>query len=319
MKNKAVTFFLIGMALLIAGVIAVEYLSNHPGRQKANPYAYDMASQTEVPEEMILYRESRNFKLNLENPAALSYADGRLVAAGDRRIVAIDLSGEILHEFTVPIDPVCIKASGDRYFVGGGDQILALDTAGSLVSTFSGLSENSVITSIDVAGEKVFAADAGKRVVYRFTKEGVKETEFEGKSGDDSNHGFIVPSPCFDLLVNPFCELWIVNPGKHALENYTFDGVLRGFWTSSFSGVKGFSGCCNPAQIASLPDGNFVTAEKGVVRIKEYKASGELVGVVAAPVKFTEDQKAPDLVCDEEGRVYVLDPFKKMIRVFEKK
>ncbi len=186
------------------------------------------------------------------------------------------------------------------------------------MATFEGLYDNSVITSIDVAGEKIFAADAGKRVVYRFNKQGTKELEFEGKSGDGSTHGFIVPSPCFDLVISPFDELWVVNPGKHALENYTFEGELRGFWTSSFSGVKGFSGCCNPAHVATLPDGNFITVEKGVIRVKEYKPSGELVGVVAAPAKFEEDQHVPEVACDEEGRVYILDPLKKMIRVFEK-
>ena len=49
MKNKAITFFLIGMALVIVGVIVADYLLKHPGRQQANPYAYDMDSQLEVP------------------------------------------------------------------------------------------------------------------------------------------------------------------------------------------------------------------------------------------------------------------------------
>ena len=318
MKNKAITFFLIGMALVIVGVIVADYLLKHPGRQQANPYAYDRDSQLEVPEEIILYKESRNFKLNLDHPAAISYAEGKLVVAGDRKIVVLDLAGKLISEAPVDMDPACVKALGDRFYVGGGNLIVSLDATGTLVSSFSGLAENSVITSIDASGEDIFAADAGRRVVCRFGRDGVKELEFEGKSGDNSNHGFIVPSPFFDLLVNSFDELWVVNPGKHALENYTYDGELRGFWNASLAGVKGFSGCCNPAHIATLPNGNFVTAEKGVVRIKEYKASGEFVGVVAAPAKFGEDQKAPDLACDEEGRVYALDPGKKMIRVFEK-
>ena len=83
--------------------------------------------------------------------------------------------------------------------------------------------------------------------------------------------------------------------------------------------IKGFTGCCNPANIAFLPDGNLVTSEKGIVRIKEYKPSGEFVGVVAAPSKFEGGELAPDIVTDEQGRVYALDKDRKMIRVFEKK
>ena len=70
---------------------------------------------------------------------------------------------------------------------------------------------------------------------------------------------------------------------------------------------------------AFLPDGNVITSEKGIVRIKEYKPSGELVGVVAAPSKFEGGELAPDIVTDEQGRVYALDKDRKMIRVFEKK
>ena len=83
--------------------------------------------------------------------------------------------------------------------------------------------------------------------------------------------------------------------------------------------TEGFSGCCNPAHFAFLPDGRFVTSEKGLVRVKTYKPSGEFDAVVAAPVKFAEEGKAPDLAADAAGNVYVLDFDKKMIRVFEPK
>lgn len=83
--------------------------------------------------------------------------------------------------------------------------------------------------------------------------------------------------------------------------------------------TEGFSGCCNPAHFTFLPDGRFVTSEKGLVRVKTYKPSGEFDGVVAAPVKFNEEGKAPDIATDAAGNVYALDFDKKMIRVFEPK
>jgi len=175
-----------------------------------------------------------------------------------------------------------------------------------------------MITSIDVFDDKIYIADAGRRVVYRFNVNGEKELEIDGRTEGDNAHGFIVPSPNFDLAVNSFGELWIVNPGKHALENYSPEGKLRGWWTSSFSDVKGFSGCCNPAHFTFLPDGSFITSEKGMVRIKEYKPSGEFVGVVASPAKFQGQEHAPDVVADENSTVFAFDKHKKMIRVFVK-
>jgi hypothetical protein len=83
--------------------------------------------------------------------------------------------------------------------------------------------------------------------------------------------------------------------------------------------TEGFSGCCNPAHFTFLPDGRFVTSEKGLVRIKTYKPSGEFEGVVAAPSKFKNEGEAPDIAADSNGNIYALDFDKKMIRVFEAK
>jgi len=113
--------------------------------------------------------------------------------------------------------------------------------------------------------------------------------------------------------------LWVVNPGMHSLENYTEEGNLREHWNNTSMMTEGFSGCCNPAHFTFLPDGRFVTSEKGLVRVKTYKPSGEFEGVVGPPVKFAEEGKAPDIATDAAGNVYALDFDKKMIRVFEKK
>jgi hypothetical protein len=105
----------------------------------------------------------------------------------------------------------------------------------------------------------------------------------------------------------------------HSLENYTEDGNLREHWNNTSMMTEGFSGCCNPAHFTFLPDGRFVTSEKGLVRVKTYKPSGEFDAVVAAPIKFTNEGKAPDIATDAAGNVYALDFDKKMIRVFEPK
>ena len=177
--------------------------------------------------------------------------------------------------------------------------------------------EDSYITAVSAYEGNIFVADAGLRKVYRYSEDGELITEFEGKKGDEVVHGFIVPSPYFDLGVNQFGELWVANPGMHSLENYTFDGDLRGFWEYTSIEIEGFSGCCNPAHFAFLDDGSFVTSEKGLVRIKIHKPSGELKSVVAAPAKFKDEGEAPDVAVDIMGNVYALDFDKKIIRVFE--
>jgi len=119
-------------------------------------------------------------------------------------------------------------------------------------------------------------------------------------------------------MVNQFGELWVVNPGMHAIENYTDDGKLRGFWEKSSMNIDGFAGCCNPAEMTIQADGSFITSEKGMVRIKVYDPSGELRSVVAGPDKFMEEGKAPEVAVDNNGVIYALDFDKNTIRIFEK-
>jgi hypothetical protein len=143
--------------------------------------------------------------------------------------------------------------------------------------------------------------------------------QFEGKSEAGQLHGFIIPSGCFGLAVSPEGELWVINPGKHALELYSHEGSLVRFWQNASFGPDGFSGCCNPVHIAILPDGSFVTSEKGIVRVKIHKPFGDLEGFVADPSEFEGSVIAPAIAVDDEGRIFILDFNRNSIRVFEKK
>jgi hypothetical protein len=105
----------------------------------------------------------------------------------------------------------------------------------------------------------------------------------------------------------------------HALENYTDDGILRGFWEATGMKVEDLTGCCNPAQMTVDAEGNFITSEKGVVRIKKYKASGEFLGVIAEPDKFPQGIHAPEVIVTDDNKIVALDFDQKMIRFFEYK
>jgi hypothetical protein len=62
-----------------------------------------------------------------------------------------------------------------------------------------------------------------------------------------------------------------------------------------------------------------VTSEKGWVRVKVYGPGGELESVVAGPDRFDEETLQPDLALDSKGRVLVLDPKRRRVRVFEER
>ena len=78
---------------------------------------------------------------------------------------------------------------------------------------------------------------------------------------------------------------------------------------------------------ALLPDGGYVTCEKGLTRVKVYDPEGNFVAVVAGPEQFVEAGHACDVsancqtggldvAVDPQGRILVLDPLAGDIRVY---
>jgi DNA-binding beta-propeller fold protein YncE len=274
---------------------------------------------TKVDSSMIHYKESRNFKINFDTPTAISHFNNRIYVAGDKKLQIIEPSGKLFKEINLDDQPGCIFPTPDHILIGFKKSIEIISPEGKKMNGWDSFEDSTVITSIAENNGNIYVADAGKRKVWKFDVDGKKVGEIEGKTGNEQIHGFIVPSPYFDLAFNPENELWIVNPGKHSLENYSTDGVLKSFWENQSVKIEGFSGCCNPAHFTFAPDGSFITSEKGLVRIKKYKPSGEFDCVVAPPSDFQPSGHAPEVAVDEKGNIYALDFDRKVIRYFIQK
>ncbi len=318
MKNKAVIIFLIILSLIVVAIIVGDFKSTRPDKQGENPFDLNVNEYRDVAPELITYKETKNFKLDFEELDGLDVSNQYIYIAGDSVVQVIDFNGQLVKEIVLKDDPYCIAVSENQVYVGNENTVFVFSLEGELLTTLGPFTENSVITSIDAYEEHLFIADAGARRVYHFVNL-EKINDIEGKTGEEALHGFIIPSPYFDVKVNSFGDLWVVNPGKHALENYSFEGDLRSNWTATAIQIEGFSGCCNPAHFTFLEDGSFITSEKGLVRIKIYEQSGKFKSVVAAPNKFKEDGHAPDIAADSAGNIYALDFDSKMVRVFELK
>jgi hypothetical protein len=319
MKNKGIIIFLIILSVLIIAVIVGDYMTGRPNKSNPNPFEFSVDEFKNVDSTLIHYKESKNFKLGFAEPAAITIEADKIYLAGDNKLQVIELTGKLITEIGFSGKPGTLEITKENIYVAINNQIVVYNQDGTLLKEWGSPGGNVLITAISAAENMVYVADAGKRKVYKYTTDGELLLEFDGKAAEGVLHGFIIPSGFFDLDINPDGDLWVVNPGMHALEQYTAEGQLREHWNKTGIMIEGFSGCCNPAYFTFLPDGRFVTSEKGLVRIKTYKPSGEFEGVVAAPVKFADEGRAPDIATDSEGNIYALDFDKKMIRVFEPK
>lgn len=319
MKGKYIGAFLIVLVLVIVAMIVFD---NKPDRADTtsylttNPFEKDIEAYQNVNDSLITHVEKKQIPLHVKTPKAIGYKDGRIYLMADDFLQIIRTDGkEVLKTKLEATVKTFTILKNNAVLVACTDHLVLLDSKLHELNR-SKLVPEANFSAVASNGSLAFVADAGKKQVLVYDAELNQIRSFLGESGVSDRHGFIVPSAHFDLGVNDDLELWVANPGMHALQNYSDEGKLRGSWNNSSFDIDGFSGCCNPFHIAFQRDGSFVTSEKGLVRIKIYEPYGMLRSVVAAPSSFSNGTKAPDLALDENGSVLALDFDRKMIRIF---
>jgi len=333
-KNPLIAASLLVAAILIvAGIVAVrvamEHFTNLPtaadsdeATARADEEAALKAAEP-ITQAMIGYRETAGFAVALRQPRALAVdADSQVYVGGDKAVVRYSGDGKKLAEIALQGEPRCLAVGGPEHvhpgqlYVGMEDRVEVYDPRGKLVKAWESRGPEAVFTSIATTDKEVWVADAGNRLVWRFDGAG----RLLGPVGqpDPSQHlpGFQITSHYFDLAAGTDDLVYVVNPRMMRVEGYTHQGEFETAWGKGSSSVADFFGCCNPAQLAVMSDGSFVTAEKGMPRVKIYSRDGRFQTVVAGPSQLTDTPA--DLAADRRGRVLVLDGRAMKVRVFEK-
>ncbi len=330
---KTLVGLLVGLAVIVA-IIAVVQLdtTGKKGSGLGEEFVYDINDLTKIDPNLILYEESAQ-RISTAFNTARAIAVGpehRIYIAGDQAIRVFAESGNLLSEIKLAAAPGCLTVAGDdKIYIGLKDHVAVYDGQGRQLANWQSLGDDAVLTSIAVSKNDVFVADAGNRIVLRYDTTGNLIKRIGQKDSGKNVPGFVIPSPYFDLAVARDGLLRVVNPGRHRIEAYTFDGDLEFWWGKFSTDLEGFCGCCNPVNFAILEDENFVTCEKGLIRVKIYNAGGAFVGVVAGPEQlvkgstsriclFPEDCRSGgfDVAVDSRGRIFVLDTIQNVVRIF---
>lgn len=168
----------------------------------------------------------------------------------------------------------------------------------------------SVVTDVVREGKEQWVADSGRRVI--------RHTAADGSVAVIGQKQLILPSPHLRLALKPDGNLLVNNPGRLRVETYSPTGKLIGQFGRPGVDIEGFSGCCNPIDVAVLPDGRIVTAEKGLPRVKVYTPDGKLDSVVATPSDLSR-QAVPQVAVTRQGEVLVLEARAGVVKVFAPK
>ena len=298
-------------------------------------FTYDLSEFMRVDPNLIHYEEAAAVETGLKEPRGIAVGvEDRLYVAGDKAVRCFDAGGKAIAEFAAA-DPqrVAVNKAG-AVFVAMRDHVEVFDDAGKRQAAWETPGKDALLTCVAAGDADVFVADAGAAAVLRYDIGGRLVNRISGPPGrgtaadkaDDGpvrppvlGEGFIVPSPYFDVALAGKDRLWIVNPGRRRVELYSFDGNMLAHWGKASFKIEGFCGCCNPIHIAVLPGGHLVTSEKGLARVKVYTPGGELASVVAPPAAFAEGTTGLDVAADSRGRIWVLDPAARKVRLFVRK
>jgi len=333
---------LMGLALAVLAVGLAQVLRvdvyGERGSGLSERFTYDLEAFERTDPALIKWRPTRQFTVPLDDPRAVAVGpEDRIYVAGDHAVVVFSPDGQKLQQIKIPGEPRCLAVAGagsespGRVYVGLQHHVEVYDPQGNREAIWRPTGSDGPLTSIALGEHEVFVADAGGRIVLRYDAAGKPLGRIGARDESQDIPGLVIPSPYFDVALGADGLLRVVNPGGHRIESYTPDGRLELAWGKASLGIEGFCGCCNPANIAILPDGNIVTAEKGIPRVKVYAADGEFLSVVAgpelllpAPHAATETRsdhklKVIDVAADSRGRILVLDPQTRSVRIFQPK
>lgn len=280
-------------------------------------FTADLSAFRKVDPALVRWTEQTPIRPDLAGPAGLAVAaDGAICVAGERELVILEPDGKVRarRPLDAPARCVAIAPDGDM-IVGLADRWFSCGADLKTKAEGPELGGESILTSIAATSNEVYAADAGAKVLWRFDRTGRLLSRIGDRDPARGVEGFVLPSAHFDVWTGGD-EIWVANTGQQRLECYGADGKPGRRWGEAGFDIARFCGCCNPADFTRLPDGSFVTAEKGLLRVKVYSPDGKFANVVAPPDAFDEDTPSLDLASDARGRILVLDPQRKLIRIF---
>ena len=299
-----------------------------------NPFAYDVERLRKTDPKLIHHEQVGHFVCPSPLPRRIVIGPEDCVyIAADNSVRVLDREGTPLRDIGLGTAARCVAVAGDgTVYAGARDHVEVFDPKGKRLATWDSLGQRTWFTGLAAGANDVFVADAGNRVVLHYDKSGKLIGRIGEKNKERNIPGLILPSPYLDVKLGPDGLVRVNNTGRHRVEAYTASGDLEFSWGKPTNAIEGFCGCCNPIGLAMLPDGRYVTCEKGLPRVKVYSPEGAFESVVAGAESFVENAKATfvkgtedcrlgglDAAVDSQQRIYILDLVANDVRVMKHK
>jgi len=326
MKQKIIIGFSVTLLLTAVFLIARDLFHTPSSQASTACCGDDLSAMKRIDTARIGYIRTRVIETGMNDLSGIAISESsEIYVCGNSEVTAFDSTGNKILSFTIDSAATCIALNENNVYLGSGPHILHYNHTTKKTNRWKPYLSSGYITSLSTREGFVYAADAGSKRVLKYDNEGTLVQEIGKKDSLTGAPGFVLPSMYFDLAFDAFDDLWVVDAGRLQLENYNEKGMLRASWDRTITSDNSFSGCCNPAHMTILPDGRFVTYEKGIDKIKVFDPMGRFVCFVAgagyfrgnADFQIGNNNLVKDLASDATGIIYILDAYNR-INIFRK-
>jgi hypothetical protein len=306
MNKKFVTFFSVLIILVFIGYMIFD-TARPEGITKNQKISADIDS---LPDS---WKISREFQVEKGSLKAVTVSpSGSIYLGGDSFVSCHDKDLNSIWYTNTPYPVTSLSISGDTIFAATMEYILVINLKGEIKDEWGPFEDNAIITSVTSNSSYVAFADAGNKMLFILDKKGGVKKLIGQNDGQ-----FIIPSPYFDVALGSDNTLFVANTGNRRVEVRNIEGELKSYFGEAGTAPGAFCGCCNPSHFIIIPDG-FVTAEKGINRIKISDKTGKFVEFVSSKNKFIASVPL-DLASADGKTIYAANPSDSKLYIFTRK
>jgi hypothetical protein len=306
MNKKLTVFFSVLVILIFIGYIIFD--SSRP-EKPVNDAGVNSANDS-VPD---AWQIAGKFKVEKGSLKAVSVASsGKIYLGGDSFVICYNSVMTQVWNLKTTTPVTSLYCYGDTIYATTVDMVLVIDKNGELKDEWGPFEDNSIFTCVASNRSTVAIADAGNKMVFIIDKKGAVKKMIGQNDGQ-----FVIPSPYFDVALDEKNNLFVANTGNRRIETRSIDGVLKSYFGEPGLAPETFAGCCAPAHFTLVPEG-FVTAEKGLNRIKILNKKGEFVEMVSSKNGFVKSIPL-DLASSDGKTIYAANPADTTLYIFKRK
>jgi hypothetical protein len=306
MNKKVLTIFSVTIIIVFIGYIIFD--STKSGGSGKNETKN--AEVNEIPDAWMISNEIKVSEGTLK--AVTVSPAGTIYLGGDSFVSCYDKDLKLMWNQKTVSPVTSLSIFGDTVFASTMEQILVMSTDGRIKSEWGPFEDSCLITSVSSNRKYVAIADAGNKLIFILDKGGEVKSMIGQKKAQ-----FVIPSPYFDVALDNENNVFVANTGLHRIETYSIDGVLKSQFGEAGTAPGSFCGCCAPPHFALIPAG-FVTAEKGINRIKILNRKGEFIEFVNSKNNFVKSIPL-DLASADGNIIYAANPADSKLYVFSRK